>query len=25
GPLFGHDGIVVTESMNGAAAMWDRM
>jgi benzoylformate decarboxylase len=25
GPLFGHNGIVVTESMNGAAAMWDRM
>jgi benzoylformate decarboxylase len=25
GPLFGHNGIVVTESMNGAAAMWDRV
>ena len=25
GPLIGHNGIVVTESMNGAAAMWDRM
>jgi benzoylformate decarboxylase len=25
GPLFPHNGIVVTESMNGAAAMWDRM
>jgi benzoylformate decarboxylase len=25
GPLFGHNGIVVTESMNGAAATWDRM
>jgi benzoylformate decarboxylase len=25
GPLFPHTGIVVTESMNGAAAMWDRV
>jgi benzoylformate decarboxylase len=25
GPLLGHNGIVVTESMNGAPAMWDRM
>jgi benzoylformate decarboxylase len=25
GPLFPPNGIVVTESMNGAAAMWDRM
>jgi benzoylformate decarboxylase len=25
GPLFPHNGIVVTDSMNGAAAMWDRM
>jgi benzoylformate decarboxylase len=25
GPLFPHHGILVTESMNGAPAMWDRM
>ena len=25
GPLFPHNGIVVSESMNGAEAMWDRM
>ncbi|MDT5237453.1 MAG: benzoylformate decarboxylase [Mycobacterium sp.] len=25
GPIFPHNGIVVTESMNGAATMWDRV